>query len=626
MSKSDIQIDRRIAWLFAIMASLLVVIVVRLWWLQVVRSDFFSEKAKSNRTRLIRDRAQRGRITDRWGRSLATARPSFSLYITPEDFPRDSRDTSYQILADILSTLPTELKTRYQSIRTAGFKPRKIAWNLSFKQLVEIETHKFQLPGIMVRAENIRAYPHQKLLCHTLGYVGEISEGQLNQNVFEEYSIGDIVGKSGIESIFEQQLNGTDGYRWVEVDASGRIGLTLNRPAPIPAQPGVDVKLSIDLDLQRAVEQLLEPWRGSIIVMNPRNGEILAMVSHPGFDPNWFAERISHDQWDTLNDDPTHPLFNRAVQLAASPGSVFKPVVATAGLRTHSLLPETTHFCNGVYRHFGHPFHCWKKGGHGTVDLVGALEGSCNVFFYQEGVKCGIEALSETARMFGFDKKTGIEVPNENNGFIPDRKWKREVMNDEWWPGETISVSIGQGGVLVTPIQLISMMAAVANRGILYRPTLLIHASDEMSPSNNRVAGKIPLDSEGWDRIISGLKAVVSGESGTARKLRMDELDVAGKTGTAQVISSKALKKMGYGSDDTPEKYRDHNWFTGFSPVDNPQVAVLVFIENGGKKGASDKIRIAKKVFLKWYGLNSPGKFGPEPPPEIRESEAPGDN
>nr|HPQ42064.1 penicillin-binding protein 2 [bacterium] len=602
----------RINWLFAMMAACFVVIGARLYFVQVIQHEYYTVRAQANRTRHVRDRAQRGRITDCNGYQLATTKPSFSLYITPEDFPRERRIRVFQRLSEILDIPEDAVRERYHSIRSASYTPRKIAGNLTRRQVVRVETNRFDLPGITIQAENIRAYPHGNSLCHVLGYVGEISSQQLDMEKYEGYRVADIIGKSGIEFSYESTLNGQDGDRWVEVDATGRLGRTLRYPAPVLAIPGSDLVLSIDLDLQTACEKYLAPWNGAIIVMDPRNGDVLALVSRPGYDPNGFASGMSSTEWQDLNTNPHHPLLNRAIQFQAPPGSVFKVVSAISGLRSGTLTSETPYFCNGAFKFSDHVYRCWNQYGHGMVDLPRAIEGSCNVYFYQAGVKTGIDLIAGTARDFGLGDITGIELPNEKSGFIPDRDWKMKTYGEEWWPGETISVSIGQGGVTTTPMQLACMMAMTANRGIIYRPRLVRsivgHTSRESREIQLEIAHQLEISDQFWDPVIEGLRLVVAGEHGTARGLRMREMSVAGKTGTAQVISSKALKQLGYDSEnEPPQKYWDHNWFAGFGPVEDPGVVVVIVIENGGSTGAREKITIARKIFLKWYELNHAG-------------------
>jgi len=617
MRKDTIKI--RINWLFALMAACFVVIAARLYYVQVIQHSYYTDKARANRTRHIRDRAPRGRITDRHGVQLATTKPSFSLYITPEDFIREKRPAAFERLADILGVPAATVETRYHTFRTAPYVPRKIAGNLNRRQVVRVETNRYDLPGVIIQAENIRAYPYGTTLCHVLGYVGEISAKQLKMPRYSNYRVADVIGKTGIEYIFEPVLNGQDGDRWVEVDATGRLGRTLRYPAPRIAVPGSDLVLSIDLDLQQACEEYLAPWKGAIIAMDPRNGDILALVSRPGYDPNWFASGMSGEQWRTIHENPHNPLLDRAIQFQAPPGSVFKVISSIAGFRAGELTPETTYFCNGTFNFSNHIYRCWNRYGHGSVNVTDAIEGSCNVFFYQAGLKTGIDMIAKTAEDFGLGTPTGIALPNEKSGFIPDRAWKLEAYNEEWWPGETISVSIGQGGVTTTPLQMACMMAMAANRGVQYKPRLVTsvigHTSRESRNVPPEISGRIEVPDRYWDPVIEGLHRVVEGEHGTARGLRMKELSVAGKTGTAQVISSGALKKMGYDENNPPpRKYWDHNWFAGFGPVEDPGVVVLVVIENGGKTGAGEKISIAENVFLKWYELNHPGLEGPVRP------------
>ncbi|MCD4654145.1 penicillin-binding protein 2 [bacterium] len=606
----------RINWLFAIMAACFVLITAQLYFIQVIRHDLYTGKSHSNRTRHIRDRAQRGRITDRLGRQLATTKPSFSLYITPEDFERKNRNNVYRLLGLILDLSPETIKEKYQAVRTASYRPRKIVGNLTYKQVVRIETNRYDLTGVSIKAENIRAYPQGETLCHLIGYVGEISRKQLNMSEYVDYRVSDIIGKTGIEKTYENMLNGQDGYRWVEVDATGRQGRTLRYPTPELASPGMELRLTIDLDLQIACEKFLQSWKGCIIVLDPGNGDILAMVSNPGFDPNWFASGMSKIQWRSIDENPDNPLLNRAIQFQEPPGSVFKVVTSMAGLISGHLTPETSFFCNGTFVYSKHIYHCWNVFGHGSVDLPHAIEGSCNVFFYQAGIKTGIDLISDTAHKFGLGQLTGISLPNEKAGFIPDRKWKEETHDEPWWPGETISVSIGQGGVTTTPLQLACLMAMTANRGVIYRPRLIQaivgHTSRESNEVKPEIIHVLEAPDQYWDQIMNGLALVVKGRNGTAKKMHMREMTAAGKTGTAQVISSKTLKNMGYGpKNQAPQKYWDHNWFVGFAPVENPKIVVVVCIENGGKKGTRKKITISKNVFLKWYELNHDGYIGP---------------
>lgn len=618
------QASQRISWLIVVMAAVFAALCIRLWWLQVVDYDKYLKLSQNNHTRLVRDRAQRGRITDRNGTAIATTRPGFGVFIIPEDCPKTARESVFSILSELLDSSSEDIAKRFKSQQSPSFTPRKIASNLDFETVVRIESHRFELPGVSVMAENIRYYPHNSTLCHLLGYMGQISQNQLNSDKYAAHYPGDFIGQFGVESKLETELAGFDGSRWVQVDSQGRIGHTLKSPVPQLARPGSEVELTIDLDLQLSIEEVLSPWTGTIIALDPRNGEILAMASNPGFDPNWFAGGITLLRWRELASNLEHPLFNRAIQVATCPGSVFKVVTAIAGLRNGTLNASTGYLCQGSYKYFGNSFKCWKKGGHGSVDLVRALEASCNVFFYQAGLKAGIDAISETAQMLGLNQKTKIDLPNEVSGLIPSREWKLREKHDEWWSGETISVAIGQGGVQVTPVQIVNMMAAVANKGVQFVPRVIRRVSPNPSPEKHWgdpvILNQFELSDSAWQLIHQGLYDVVNGPSGTARDVRTREFLAAGKTGTAQVISDPALKVLGYSRENVPKKYRDHNWFAGFAPIENPQIAIVVFLENGGREGAKAKAKIARKVFQKWYEVTSAGRYGPEPP-DTDESE-----
>ncbi len=595
----------------------LLLLIIRLFNLQVVHYETYAEKAHSNRTRYVRDRAPRGRIIDRNGVLLAATKPSFSLYITPEDFPFERREQVFDRLGRILNVPAESIKKRYSDTQTASFRPRKITGNLTHESVVRIESSRYHLPGVSIEAEYVRSYPFKNTLCHVLGYVGEISRAELQTDTFRHYRMGDVIGRSGIERTMEHLLNGRDGYRWVEVDATGRQGFTLRYPEPVQAIPGSEVQLTINLELQKACESFLEPWKGSIIVMDPQNGDILAMASRPEFDPNLFATGITSADWNLIINCPDNPLLNRAIQFEAPPGSVFKAITAIAAMKTGDVTSNSSYTCAGVFNFSNNRFHCWHRPGHGNLNLISAMECSCNIFFYQAGLKTGIDKIASTARDFGLGAITGIPLTGEKPGLMPDRDWKRRAFNDDWWPGETISVSIGQGGVITTPTQIATMMSKIANRGTLYKPRLVSGYTEQASRNTilfePGIKSNMP-DFKHWDTIIDSLEKVVKGSRGTARRLRMREMTLAGKTGTAQVISLNALQRMGYDSeDDVPVHWRSHGWFAGFGPVDNPEVVIVVFIENAGKEGGREKFTIARNVLHKWYELTKPGYFGPEP-------------
>ncbi len=607
----------RINWLVVVFPILIFLLAIRLFNLQVVHHKYYLEEANSNRTRLVRDRAQRGRMVDKNGVLLTGAKPSFSLYITPEDFPPNRRKQVFDRLGFLLAMPPEKVQNRYNEIKDSRFRPRKIIGNLTSEHLVRIETNRYHLPGVSVAAEQIRSYPFNNTLCHVLGYVGEISSAQLGRPEYSAYRMGDTIGQSGLEKSYESLLKGQDGFRWVEVDAAGRQGFTLRYPQPVPAIIGADLHVTIDLELQLACEEYLEPWKGCIIVLDPRNGDVLAMVSRPGFNPNSFSSGISHQEWQSISTDPDVPLLNRAIQFEAPPGSVFKVVTSIAAFKNPSFNRNLTYNCSGEFNFSKHIFRCWSNAGHGSMNLVQAMENSCNVYFYQVGVNAGIDLIAETAKQLGLGSTTGIDIPDEKSGLIPDREWKQKKFNEEWWPGETISVSIGQGGIIVTPIQLAQLMAIVANRGTLYRPRLVSGYTGQSARDSEYFEPELQVkitDFQDWDTIQEALHRVVFGSRGTARRVRIPEMTFAGKTGTAQVISQQAQKQLGFLSEASlPQRFRSHNWFAGFGPVENPEVVIVVLIENGGAEGSREKFTVAKKTLQKWFALSHPGYFGPEP-------------
>jgi penicillin-binding protein 2 len=421
--------------------------------------------------------------------------------------------------------------------------------------------------------------------------------------------MGDLIGKYGVEQKWEPFLKGIDGGRQVEVDALGREIKVMRR---VESHPGNNAFLTIDLDLQMTCENLLRGKEGVIVAMNPQNGKILAMASHPPFDPSLFAGGINRDDWENLIQNPFHPLQNRAIQGQYAPGSTFKIITAAAGLQEGVISPQETLFCGGSYRFGNRTYRCWKKGGHGHVKLHRALVESCDVFFYQVGQRLGIDTLARYARGFGLGKQTGISLNDEKPGLIPTSAWKKKAYGEAWYGGETLSCAIGQGFILVTPLQLVNVISAIANRGILYRPQIV----ERIERTNGKVAksyspvstGKIPFSWENLMIIGEGLYGVVNELRGTGRVARIRGVTIAGKTGTAQVIR---LREDMTEEEETPYEYRDHAWFVAYAPVEDPLISVVVLVEHGGH-GASAAAPLAKKVMEKYLNiLKKEGKFTP---------------
>ncbi|UCD70676.1 MAG: penicillin-binding protein 2 [Syntrophobacterales bacterium] len=576
----------------------LLVLGLRAWYLQIVKGEEFSRLSQHNRIRIREIPASRGMILDQGKRILVDNRPSFEVLLVPEDIVSMEKTTEF--LHRILRITPVEVAKRLEvSKHRPPFKPVRIQSDISRLHLALLKTHKLDLPGLIVDVRPRRAYTYGNMASHLLGYLGEIDGHELRQNLFREYQLGDLIGQYGVEQKWEPFLKGTDGGRQVEVDAMGRELKVLQRAEP---HPGNNVSLTIDLDLQMTCETLLSGKEGAIVAMNPQNGKILAMVSHPSFSPSLFAEGINHRDWETLILNPFHPLQNRVIQGQYAPGSVFKIITATAGLEEGVISPQEILSCSGSYRFGNRTYRCWRKGGHGKVNPHRAIVESCDVFFYQVGQRLGIDTLAKYAKGFGLGKPTEISLNDEKPGLIPSSEWKKKVYNEAWYEGETLSCAIGQGFILVTPLQLLNVISAFANGGVLYLPQLV----ERIETANGEVVksyppiprGKIPISPENLMIIRQALNGVVNEAHGTGRVSRIKGITVSGKTGTAQVISLRD----DVSEEDTPYEYRDHAWFVAYAPMANPVIAVVVLVEHGGH-GASASAPIAREVMKKYFTI-----------------------
>ncbi|MFQ5842346.1 MAG: penicillin-binding protein 2, partial [Thermodesulfobacteriota bacterium] len=547
----------------------------------------------------------RGMILDRRGRILIDNRPSFEELLVPEDIVDMEKTTEF--LHRVLKVTPEEVRKRLEANKhRPPFKPVRIQSDINRLQLALLKTHQLDLPGLIVDVRPRRAYKYGNMASHLVGYLGEIDGHELKQDRFKGYQMGDIIGKYGVEQQWEPFLKGIDGGRQVEVDAHGREIKVLQRVEP---HPGSNLFLTIDLDLQMTAEALLHGKEGAIMAMNPQNGQILAMVSHPSYNPSLFAGGINQDDWETLIQNPFHPLQNRAIQGQYAPGSVFKVITAIAGLEERVISPQEILFCGGSYRFGNRTYRCWRKGGHGKVDLHRAIVESCDVYFYQVGQRLGIDTLAKYAKEFGLGKPTGISLNDEKPGLIPSSDWKKKVYHEAWYEGETLSCAIGQGYVLVTPLQLLNAISAIATEGILYRPQLverIERANGRLLKSYQPISiGKIPVSPENLMFIREALAGVVNEDHGTGRVARIKDVTVSGKTGTAQVISLKE----DVAEKDTPYEHRDHAWFVAYAPMENPIISVAVLVEHGGH-GASVSAPIAREIIKKYLSiLKEDGKF-----------------
>lgn len=572
------------------------IILARLWQLQIIMGDQLRNQSENNRIRLVKLPAPRGLILDRKGKVLVNNRPSFNVQVIPYEI--DSIGEFLPKLCKYIELSDNEYASLKKKIESHTFKHIMIKRDIRWKELVNIEENKTKLPGVIVEVEPKRHYPYGDLAAHLLGHVGEIDARLLSKSEYRSYNPGDIVGKSGIEKTMEKYLRGSDGGRQVEVTAAGREVKILNN---LEASPGKNVYLTIDLDLQMAAERAFKGMSGAAVVMEVNTGKVLAMFSRPSFNPSIFTEKMTMKKWRSLVNDPLKPLENRATRGLYPPGSTFKIITAIATLWEGVIKPEDELFCPGYY-HFGdRTYRCWKSGGHGYVNLHNAIVQSCDVYFYQLGTRLEIRKLAKYAKMFGFGSKTGIHLEGEATGLIPDPEWKLRFIGERWNPGETILTTIGQGYVLVTPLQMACAISAIANGGTLYEPLVVEKVVDKegqiIYSSHTRVKRKINIPHRVLDPIRKALWGVVNEPLGTGIRARLPSIDVAGKTGTAQTV---AIRK---GEEEKSDfNLRDHAWFVCYAPFRNPEVAVVVIVEHGGK-GGKVAAPIARQILEEYFRI-----------------------
>ena len=548
------------------------------WNHQIARSPYYQQLAERNRIRDIPLAAPRGRIYDREHRIIADSRPSFNLILTRENSARSVEET-IDLLAPGIELSEAELLSRIEPyLDEPEYEPILLAEDLSVDETAFVEARKYELSEISLELSPRRRYERKEVAAHLIGYVGEITRSQLESGEFVEIESGDVVGQSGLERQYDSLLQGEDGIRRVIVNTFGREMGLLGEAQPIP---GKDLVTTLDLDLQLAAEEALGDRTGVAVAIIPKTGEVLALVSRPAFDPTLFAHGIRQQEWDMLLSDPRKPLQNRAIQNRYSPGSVFKIFMAAAGLEEDAIGFEEAVFCPGHAVFYGNRFDCWRGGGHGAMDVRHALVESCNVFFYNVGDRLGIERISRYAVMMGLGRKTGIDLPGEDAGLIPSEDWKLSTSNTRWYPGETISVSIGQGPVSVTPLQLSWAVGGLVVGGKLIQPHLV--DPEIVRPLGIETAGlrkeEYAIGEGTVDTIREALWGAVNDLGGTGTRARVRGFEVGGKTGTAQVVAKDV--------DPSRADLQDHAWFVGFAPYDDPEIVVSVFVENGGGGGAA---------------------------------------
>ena len=566
--------------------SIVVLLLVSFWQLQVVRSDYYTNLAERNRIRTLPVMAPRGIIYDRNGRTLVDYYAAFSVVVLREDVP-EIRDSLDQI-ARGLHLQRAWLENRLAEHADAPlYQPIMLKDVAKLADIAFVEAHRSDLPQLQLVMVYPRRYPEDSLGAHLFGYVGEATSQEIAAH---GYALGDRVGKTGLEHLYNHVLMGQNGQRRVIVDSRGKEVEKLDRQEPIAGQP---IRLTIDYDIQQTAEKMMEGHKGALVALDPRTGDVLALVSRPAFDPNHFAVRIGAEQWRLLTQNPDKPILNRATQAQLAPGSVFKVIIAAAALEEGLFDRPFTVQCPGWARHYDRTFRCWRPQGHGTVGLHRALVESCDVFFYEVGKWLGIERIARYARRFGLGSPTGIDLPGEEEGLVPSPEWKQRVRKQPWWLGETISVAIGQGPITVTPLQLAYALGGIASGGVFARPRVLL---TDKEPERRRV----PLQADTVAILTDALWGVVN-EAGTGTVARLPGIDMAGKTGTAQIISFDTLRRLG----GKPKRaFIDNAWFVGLAPRRNPEIVVAVLIEHG--EHGSSAAPLAREVIRTYYEKTRP--------------------
>ena len=571
-----------------VIVAILLVLLSGLWRLQVIGAQNYRALAEQNRIRKVPILAPRGKLFDRDGRLLVDNYPSVSCFLIREagrdvraDFPLISRGLhmSMEQLQSVMTHYALAPK----------YEPIPLKQDITPDEVEFIEAHRDELPELETIDEQRRLYPRNGFAANLIGYVGEVSDDMLNDPRYAYYEPGDVVGKSGVEQSYDQLLRGQDGSQDIIVDSHGREVGVLGRE---PAVPGQELKLTIDLDIQRAAEEAMGDRNGAIVAIDPHTGAVLALVSRPAFDPNDFSVRVTRDEWNKLITDPRHPLLDKAIQAQLAPGSTFKIIMSLAGLEDN-VAQDLKVVCNGGATFYGRFFACDKR--HGPVDILHAIPLSCDTYYYTLAQRLGIEKIAYWAHKVGIGQKTGIDLPSEASGVMPSEEWKMRTFHEKWYAGEAISVGIGQGAVAVTPIQLVRAIAGIASGGVFKRPHVVEpgqlpadfrQALYENYPGSGDVT--IPISPAIWETITDGMALTTN--SGTAAASHLENIDFAGKTGTAQVVNHSAgMKSLGTGAE------RANAWFVGIAPRRNPDIAVVVLVEHGGW-GAEASAPLAARV------------------------------
>lgn len=578
--------QQRLAAVSYVIVGMICVLLLGFWKLQVIDSDKYLQWAERNRVRSIPIIAPRGRMLDRDGRVLVDNRPSFSVLLLRDDSAL--AEANLPAISDGLDIPVSDLREQLQNTRSLPkFQPIVIKPEATPADIAFIESHRADIPVLEMLSVSRRRYLPGGFLSHATGYVGEVSEQQIESSN-SKFLPGDLAGKSGMERQYNELLMGTDGMRRVIVNS---VGKEVDHLPSQEAIPGKQIQLTIDYDLQQVAEQALGARPGAAVALDPRTGEVLAMVSHPAPDPNDFAVRISKELWKNLNEDPQHPLLNRAIQAQLAPGSIFKIVMATAMLEDKVPQENYTTFCPGYATFYGRQFKCWQFGKkpHGVVDLHKAILQSCDIFFYNIGQRLGIDRISYYAKKLSLGHKTGIDLPSEEAGLVPSEEWAERVFHRKWYAGETISVAIGQGAVTATPLQLARLIGGIAMGGVFKQPHML-KGQTEVSEE------RFPISEPTVEKVTQGMYGVVNEPGGSGGTLKLAGIEFCGKSGTAQVI--------GYGTRDhvgKQKKFEDNAWFVGYAPRRNPEIVVAVLVQESGEHGGTASGPVVRDVIKAYY-------------------------
>ena len=603
IKREKVVFKSRVIFSAIIMLSITLILIVRLFNLQVTKHDYYLEEALGNQMQNLPITPIRGDILDRNGKILATNEFSYILTITPEKVTNLNETLIGLEIRDLI-TYDDIKKFNKKLSRFKKFHNIPLKFNLSESSVASFLIEN-QLPGVEVEPYFHRVYPYGESSAHLIGYVSSMSKADKGIYDKKNYNGTNFVGKTGIEKQYEKLLHGQSGIKQIERNVAGRI---VDTKIITPSIAGQDIYLNIDIDLQLKAESLLGDSRGVIALINVKDGSILSLVSTPSYNPNWFVNGISVERYNELSNNEDLPLFDRSIKGLYPPGSTIKPMVALAGLELNNITIKDSTFCPGYYKlnNYSRKFNDWKRTGHGKVDVIEAIAQSCDVFFYDLAFNMGIDQIHDSLSYFQFGKKTGIDLPGELGGILPSREWKKINKDEPWYRGETLITGIGQGFMTTSPLQLALATAAIANKGQLLMPQVMMHSQSkngDLFEEQNLKSNQIPIkDINNWELIIEAMKQTVYGKFGTAKRLNNKlKYSLAGKTGTAQVFGLDPEEE--YIAENIEEKLRDHALFTGFAPIEDPQVAIAIIVENAGS-GSSKAAPLARELLDEYFIKN----------------------